>query len=328
MLENTIKDSVGMIKSKAGENGKVIVLVSGGVDSMVTAALLLKALPPENVYAIYVDHGFMRKNESDFVCAQIGKLGFEKQNFLRVNAHDKFMPALAGVTEPEAKREIIGGLFIEVVKESADTFDLDYDTTFIAQGTLKPDLIESANPDLVKDKSEKIKTHHNDVDIIRQARAKGLIIETNWNWYKEDVRQVARMLGIDGEIAGRQPFPGPGLAVRCLGELTKARLDRLREADAIFTEEIKKAGLQDKIHQYFAVLTGIRSVGIRNGRRCYEEMIALRAMTTKDFMTAEAYRLPYDLLEVVMKRITGEVAGVNRVVYDLTDKPPATMEWE
>jgi len=328
MLENTIRDSVGMIRSKAGENGKDIVLVSGGVDSMVTAALLLKALPTGNVYAIYVDHGFMRKNESDFVCAQIEKLGFINQNFMKVNAQDKFAEALANITEPEAKREIIGGLFIEAVKEAADTFDLDYDKTFIAQGTLKPDLLESANPDVGKDKSEKIKTHHNDVDIVRQARAKGLIIETNWNWYKEDVRQVARMLGIDEEIASRQPFPGPGLAVRCLGKLTKARLDMLREADAIYTEEIKKAGLQNEIQQYFAVLTGIQSVGIRNGRRCYEEMIALRAMTTKDFMTAEAFRLPYELLEVVTKRITSEVGGVNRVVYDLTDKPPATVEWE
>jgi len=325
-LEKQIEASVDMIKTKAGENGKVIVLVSGGVDSMVTAALLLRALPAGNIYAIHVDHGFMRKNESDFVYGQLLKLGFE--NLLRADAQDKFANALAGVTEPEQKREIIGNLFIETVKEAADTFELDYEKTFIAQGTLKPDLIESANPDITGGGLARIKTHHNDVDIVREARAKGLIIETNWDWYKEDVRRIARMLGIDEEIASRQPFPGPGLAVRCLGELTKPRLDMLREADAIFTEEIKKAGLQNEIHQYFAVLTGIRSVGIRGGKRCYEEMAALRAMTTKDFMTASPYRLPYDLLETVARRITSEVGGINRVVYDITEKPPATIEWE
>ena len=321
-----IEASVDMIKSKAGDNGKVVVLVSGGVDSMVTAALLFKALPAENIYAIHVDHGFMRKNESDFVYGQLVKLGFE--NLLKIDAQEKFAEALAGVTEPERKREIIGTLFIETVKEAADTFALDYEKTFIAQGTLKPDLIESANPDIGGGESERIKTHHNDVDIVREARAKGLLIETNWDWYKEDVRQIARILGIDETIASRQPFPGPGLAVRCLGELTKPRLDMLREADAIFTEEVNKAGLHSEIQQYFAVLTGIRSVGNRGGKRCYEEMVALRAMTTTDYMTAAVYRLPYELLECVAKRITSEVEGVNRVVYDLTDKPPATIEWE
>ncbi|MCL2095510.1 MAG: glutamine-hydrolyzing GMP synthase [Oscillospiraceae bacterium] len=328
MLENTIKESVGMIREKAGENGKVIVLVSGGVDSMVTAALLLKALPADNIYAIYVDHGFMRKNESDFVYSHLKKLGFKNENLLKIDAGDKFIEAVAGIIDPEEKRRIIGGLFIEVVREAADGFNLDYDGTFIAQGTLKPDLLESANPDLGKDESERIKTHHNDVDIVRKARAKGLIIETNYNWYKDDVRKVARILGIDEAVASRQPFPGPGLAVRIMGEVTREKLALIREADAIVREELDALEKENKPDQYFAVLTDSLSVGINNGIRKYSPVIAVRAVATDDYMTCGYAMLPHEVLNRISSRITSEVEGVSRVVYDITNKPPATIEWE
>ena len=447
-IENGIETSVNMIKNRVGDTGKVIVLVSGGVDSMVTAALLLKALPVENVYAIHVDHGFMRKNESDFVCVQLEKLGFK--NFLRVNAQDKFLYTkaeldegefagpLIEVADPELKRKIIGSLFIEVVKEAADTFNLDYDKTFIAQGTLKPDLIESGNPD-IGDETNRVKTHHNDVDIVRKARAKGLIIETNWNWYKDEVRQVARMLGIDEEIASRQPFPGPGLAVRQLcsnknivineeniklfdgfinnlnikrtefvyglvapilsvgvrdekrsyknlavlyGEGTDADFERLskiaaeipkelnfinryayvlnkknisglkqseltmaaentellRETDYIITKEISKwlkenPGEANKISQYFGVLTPICGTAAcpccSNGKKY---SVVIRVFVTVDFMTGKAAipgkDIPLKVLRRIVDRIEAECHDIDLVLYDMTDKPPATVEWE
>lgn len=313
-LEKSIETSVNMIRSRVGENGKVIVLVSGGVDSMTTAALLLKALPVENIYAIYVDHGFMRKNESDFVCEHLEKLGFK--NLLRVNAQDKFLHTeadtgegefagpLINIREPELKRKIIGSLFIEVVKEAADTFNLDYDKTFIAQGTLKPDLIESANTDLLgaDNKSERIKTHHNDVDIVRKARAKGLIIETNWDWYKDDVRQVARMLGIDEEIASRQPFPGPGLAVRQICSNKEIVIDE--ENKKIFdgvTNDLNIKGL----------VAPILSVGVEKDTRSYKNLAVLYGYGTD---------VDFESLSETVAEIPKKLNFINRCVYVLNKK--------
>ncbi|GHU37055.1 putative GMP synthase [glutamine-hydrolyzing] [Clostridia bacterium] len=436
-LGDRVQTSVDMIRSKVG-NANVMVLVSGGVDSMVTAALLLKALPADKIYAIHVDHGFMRKNESDITCENLKKLGFK--NLVRVNAFDKFMNTkvevsegvvlgpLSEATDPEEKRKIIGSMFIEVTREAAEGFGLDFSKTYIAQGTLRPDLIESGNPDVSK-LANKIKTHHNDVDIVRQARARGMIVETNWDWHKDEVRQVARMIGVEEEIASRQPFPGPGLAVRiiCGGNINAAseenasrfaeffesggagftaqiapissvgvqgdmrsykslallagngikstdfsrllaltteipnklnfinrvvyalnrdKIDKLtrfdmrlseestsvlREADAIVTSEIynnlRDEGKPNKINQYFAVLLPFAEEG--SGKK-YSAVI--RAVVTTDFMTARAAvpgeDIPLTVFERIVERIEKECPAVDIVMYDVTGKPPATVEWE
>ncbi|MCL2099148.1 MAG: hypothetical protein FWH24_01760 [Oscillospiraceae bacterium] len=428
-LKNEIEASVKMIREKAGETGKVIALVSGGVDGMVTAALLLKALPAENIYAIHVDHGFMRKNESAEVKGMLEGFGFKnvavvdaRNEFLneRAEIDGKLMPPLCEVTDPEQKRKIIGNMFIKIVKQAADTFGLDYNKVFIAQGTLKPDLLESGNRQLIKDSGGFVKTHHNDVDIVRKAREKGMIIETNWNWYKEDVRQAARILGIAEATASRQPFPGPGLAVRivcaaetikindennnkfkeflkstnisgiiapvlsvgvgggarsyknpavlygeadfdklakitaempdkldfinrCAYVLNKKSIDKLicgklllseqsaelvRGIDYIITDEINKylkAGGKN-ITQYFGVLLPVNSGGAGK----YSAVI--RAVITTDFMTGRAalpgVDIPVEVLSGIADRIAAEHSEIDLVLYDMTGKPPATVEWE
>lgn len=295
---------------------KVLLGLSGGVDSSVAAVLLHKAIG-DDLTCVFVDHGLLRKDEGDFVEQTFrGQFGM---NLIRVNAEERFLTKLEGVTEPEAKRKIIGEEFIRVFEDEANKLGK---INVLVQGTIYPDVIESGKGD-----SAVIKSHHN-VGGLPDVIAFDEIVEPLRDLFKDEVRAVGTELGIPYELVWRQPFPGPGLAVRVIGEITKEKLDVLRDADAIFREEIANAKLEKETNQYFAVLTDLRSVGVKGDARTYGYTVALRAVTTDDFMTAEWTRLPYEVLEKASNRITGEIGIITRVVYDITSKPPATVEWE
>ena len=314
-MDNFIETSVERYRKRlAGK--KVLLALSGGVDSSVAAVLMHKAIG-NNLTCVFVDHGLLRKNEGDFVEATFGKkFGIP---LIRVNAEERFLKKLKGVTDPEQKRKIIGEEFIRVFEDAAKELGK---MDVLVQGTIYPDVIESGKGD-----SAVIKSHHN-VGGLPDVIAFDDIVEPLRDLFKDEVREIGTQLGIPSELVWRQPFPGPGLAVRIIGEITKEKLDLLREADAIFREEIDNAGLQGVANQYFAVLTEIRSVGVMGDARTYGDTVALRAVTTDDFMTAEWTYLPREVLEKASSRITNEVKGITRVVYDITSKPPATVEWE
>ena len=315
VMKNYIEEQIKAIREKVGD-GKALCALSGGVDSSVVAALVSKAIDKQ-LTCVFVDHGLMRKNEGDEVEHVFD--GFFNSNFVRVNAKDRFLDKLKGVKDPEKKRKIIGEEFIRVFEDEAKKIGK---VDFLVQGTIYPDVIESGLGD-----SAVIKSHHNVGGLPSVVDFKELI-EPLRLLFKDEVRQMGTELGLPDYIVWRQPFPGPGLGIRVIGEVTEDKLEILRDADAIFREEIKNAGLDRSINQYFAVITDLRSVGVMGDGRTYDYTIALRGVTTTDFMTADWARIPYDVLDRVSVRIVNEVKHVNRVCYDITSKPPATIEFE
>ena len=313
-MKQYAQTAIAQIRETVGDK-KILLGLSGGVDSSVAAALLSKAVGSQ-LTCIFVDHGLMRKNEGDEVVAAFKDWDI---NFVRVNAEQRFLDKLAGVSEPEAKRKIIGEEFIRVFEAEAKKIGtVDY----LAQGTIYPDVIESGTGDAAV-----IKSHHNVGGLPDYVDFKE-IIEPLRMLFKDEVRALGTELGLPDYLVWRQPFPGPGLEIWVIGEITKDKLETLRDADYIFREEIAKAGLDRDIHQYFAVLTSMRSVGVMGDFRTYDYTLALRGVTTTDFMTADFARIPYEILEKISSRIVNEVKNINRVVYDITTKPPATIEWE
>ena len=313
-MSDFIDLQIAEIRKTVG-NKKVILGLSGGVDSSVTATLLHKAIGNQ-LTAIFVDHGMLRKNEGDEVMAALNRdLGV---NIIRVNAQERFLNKLKGVTDPEQKRKIIGKEFIEVFADEAKKIK---DVDFLAQGTLYTDVIESGT-----NTAQTIKSHHNVGGLPKDLRFK--LIEPLRKLFKDEVRELGEKLGIPHDLVWRQPFPGPGLGIRVLGEVTEDKLKLVRDSDAILRDEIKKAGLQEKVWQYFTVLPGIKSVGVMGDGRTYDYTIGIRAVTSIDGMTADFARLPWDVLQKISTRIVDEVPNINRVVYDVTSKPPSTIEWE
>ena len=313
-MEDYKNIAIRQIREQVG-SGKVLLALSGGVDSSVCAALLAEAIGKQ-LTCVFVDHGLMRLNEGDEVEQAFGKWAM---NFVRVDAESRFLLKLAGECEPERKRKIIGEEFIRVFEEEAKKIGA---VDFLAQGTIYPDVIESGVGDAAV-----IKSHHN-VGGLPDCVDFKEIIEPLRLLFKDEVRQLGRELGLPEYLVSRQPFPGPGLAIRIIGDITKEKADTLRQADFIFRDEIAKAGQDKCLSQYFAVLTNTRSVGVMGDGRTYDHTLALRAVVTDDFMTAEWARVPYDVLDRISVRIVNEVKGINRIVYDITSKPPATVEWE
>ena len=315
-METFVKQQLTSIRERIG-GGSALMAISGGVDSSVSAVLMHRAIG-RRMHCLYVDTGLMRKGETDMVrdifSEQMG------MSLIVIDAKDRFLKRLCGVTNPEEKRRIIGDEFVRVFEDEAAKIG---DVEYLVQGTIYPDVIESYGVD-----GTMIKTHHNVGGLPSQIKFQS-IVEPLRELFKDEVRQAGEVLAMPKETIYRQPFPGPGLAVRCLGEVTEDKLSVLREADAIFRDEVNAAGLGRKIWQYFAILTDTRSTGVsKAGGRAYDHVVALRAVNSVDAMSATSYRLPYDLLERVADRITKEVPGVSRVVYDITGKPPGTIEWE
>ena len=317
-VDKNIESNIAELKKQVGEE-KVVIGVSGGIDSMVAATLLNKAIGTQ-LHCVFIDTGLLRKNEAVEVRVTLERQGFRHVHF--VDASQEFLQALAGVTDPEEKRKIIGHKFIEVFEKTAREIGQSESIRFFAQGTIYPDRIESAQP---AKQAAKIKSHHN---LTLPEKMNFQIIEPLREYYKDEVRALGRALGVPEELVGRHPFPGPGLAIRILGEITEERLRILREADAIFIEELKSSGWYDRVGQAFAALLPVKSVGVMGDARTYDYVIALRSVDTTDFMTADWSKLPNELLEKVSNRIVNEVRGVNRVLYDITQKPPGTIEYE
>ena len=317
-MDAFVENAVADIREKVGD-GKVLLALSGGVDSSVAAGLLSRAIGKQ-LTCVFVDHGLLRKNEGDEVEAVFGTEGNFDLNFIRVNAQERYYNKLAGVTEPEQKRKIIGEEFIRVFEEEAKKIGA---VDFLAQGTIYPDVVESG----LGGESAVIKSHHNVGGLPDFVDFKE-IIEPLRDLFKDEVRKVGLELGIPEDLVFRQPFPGPGLGIRIIGEVTAEKVRIVQDADAIYREEIANAGLAREVNQYFAALTNMRSVGVMGDERTYDYAVALRAVKTIDFMTAEAADIPFEVLQKVMSRIINEVKGVNRVFYDLTSKPPGTIEFE